>query len=326
MQYFNGLAEVPADFGPSVVTLGNFDGVHRGHQEVLSQLVLTAQKRDARAVAITFDPPPAQVHRPKSAPAQIMSLQDRLAIMAGTGLDAVLVLNYTLEFAQQSAEEFVRSTFVEALRAAVVVVGHDVRFGRDNAGDLSTMQELGEKYGFHVEVIKEFGDDRRCSSTWVREALQRGEVGTAAEVLGRPHHMRGEVVHGAARGRELGFPTANLAADASGFIPADGIYAGWLIDQAGVRWPAAISVGSNPTFEGVSRQVEAHVLDRPEEAVEEFDLYGQFVTVEFVERLRGMVAYTGPEALVEQMCKDVEQARALLSRDTRDGDTREFAS
>jgi riboflavin kinase/FMN adenylyltransferase len=189
------------------------------------------------------------------------------------------------------------------------------------------MQELGRKLGFEVLVISEFGSegfplhgdahddggtDRRCSSTWVREALREGDVATAAAVLGRSHRMRGEVVHGAARGRDLGFPTANLAPNASGYIPADGIYAGWLVDQAGTRWPAAISVGSNPTFDGVSRQVEAHVIDRPEEAVEDFDLYGQTVVVEFVARLRGMVAYRGPEALVDQMRLDVVQAHNIL--------------
>lgn len=315
MQYFNGISEVPRGFGPSVVTLGNFDGVHRGHQEVLRNLVLDARKRGAKAVAITFDPHPAKVHRPETAPGQIMSLADRVATMAETGLDAVLVLHYTLDFAQQSAEEFVRSIFVDALNATAVVIGHDVRFGRDNTGDLSTMQQLGGAFGFDVEVISEFGTDRRCSSTWVREALDRGDVRTAAGVLGRAHHMRGVVVHGAARGRELGFPTANLAPDSSGYIPADGIYAGWLVDGNGTRWPAAISVGSNPTFEGVSRQVEAHVIDRPEESVEDFNLYGQSVTVEFVEHLRGMVAYTGPEALIEQMCKDVVQAREVLQED-----------
>lgn len=315
MQYFNGISDVPTGFGPSVVTLGNFDGVHRGHLEVLRNLVSDARKRGAKAVAITFDPHPAKVHRPDSAPGQIMSLADRVATMAATGLDAVLVLHYTLDFAQQSAEEFVQSTFVDALKATSVVIGHDVRFGRDNSGDLATMQQLGTKFSFDVEVIGEFGTERRCSSTWVREALDHGDVRTAAEVLGRAHHMRGTVVHGAARGRELGFPTANLAPDSSGYIPADGIYAGWLVDEAATRWPAAISVGSNPTFEGVSRQVEAHVIDRPEEAVEDFNLYGQSVTVEFVEHLRGMVAYTGPEALIEQMCKDVVQAREVLQAD-----------
>lgn len=327
---WNDLSEVPAGFGPSVVTIGNFDGVHRGHQQVLSQLIRTARLNQARAVAITFDPHPAQVHRPESAPELIMGLEDKLAALGELGLDAILVMKYSLELASLTPEEFVSSVLVDALKASHVVIGHDTRFGRGNSGDLDTMKELGAKLGFEVQVISEFGSegypvhrsegtdhdggssDRRCSSSWVREALRQGDVATAAAVLGRPHRMRGEVVHGAARGRDLGFPTANLSAAASGYVPADGIYAGWLVDQAGTRWPAAISVGSNPTFDGVSRQVEAHVIDRPDEAVEDFDLYGQSVVVEFVARLRGMVAYRGPEALVEQMRLDVVQAHGLL--------------
>lgn len=324
---WNDPSEVPADFGPSVVTFGNFDGVHRGHQQVLSQLIRIARLNHAKAVAITFDPHPAQVHRPESAPELIMGLEDKLVALGELGLDAVLVMKYSLELASLTAEEFVANILVGSLKASHVVIGHDARFGRGNSGDLDTMQELGKKLGFEVLVISEFGSegfplhgdvhdggskDRRCSSTWVREALREGDVATAAAVLGRPHRMRGEVVHGAARGRDLGFPTANLASDSSGYIPADGIYAGWLVDQAGTRWPAAISVGSNPTFDGVSRQVEAHVIDRPEEAVEDFDLYGQTVVVEFVARLRGMVAYRGPEALVDQMRLDVVQAHNIL--------------
>ena len=323
---WNDPSEVPADFGPSVVTFGNFDGVHRGHQQVLSQLIRTARLNHARAVAITFDPHPAQVHRPESAPELIMGLEDKLVALAEVGLDAVLVMKYSLELASLTPEEFVSWVLVDALKASHVVIGHDARFGRGNSGDLDTMRELGRKLGFEVQVISEFGSegypvhqgrdggerDRRCSSTWVREALREGDVSTAAAVLGRPHRMRGRVVHGAARGRDLGFPTANLSSDATGYIPADGIYAGWLVDQAGTRWPAAISVGSNPTFDGVSRQVEAHVIDRPEEAVEDFDLYDQTVVVEFVARLRGMVAYRGPEALIEQMRLDVVQAHDIL--------------
>ena len=320
---WNDPSDVPADFGPSVVTFGNFDGVHRGHQQVLSQLVRSARLSRAKAVAITFDPHPAVIHRPESAPELIMGLDDKLEALGELGLDAILVVKYSLDLASLTAAEFVEQYLVDCLHASHVVIGHDARFGRGNSGDLDTMKELGEKFGFEVQVISEFGSegyplhdddgtDRRCSSTWVREALQVGDVATAASVLGRPHRMRGEVVHGAARGRALGFPTANLSSDASGLIPADGIYAGWLVDQAGKRWPAAISVGSNPTFDGVSRQVEAHVIDRPREAVEDFDLYGQTVIVEFVQRLRGMVAYRGPEALVEQMRLDVAQAHDLL--------------
>ncbi|MFC9354318.1 bifunctional riboflavin kinase/FAD synthetase [Arthrobacter sp. NPDC057013] len=322
---WNDPTEVPEDFGPSVVTIGNFDGVHRGHQQVLSQLIRTARLNNAKSVAVTFDPHPALVHRPESAPELIMGLEDKLQALGELGLDAILVMKYSLELASLTPDEFVGSVLVDSLHASHVVIGHDTRFGKGNSGDLNTMQELGEKFGFEVLVISEFGSegfplhddggtDRRCSSTWVREALREGDVGTAGAVLGRAHRMRGEVVHGAARGRDLGFPTANLSSDASGLIPADGIYAGWLVDEAGTRWPAAISVGSNPTFDGVSRQVEAHVIDRPEERIEDFDLYGQTVVVEFVARLRGMVAYRGPEALVEQMRQDVLQTHDILLR------------
>lgn len=322
---WNDPTEVPRDFGPTVVTIGNFDGVHRGHQHVLAQVTQTARRHNIPAVAVTFDPHPAQVHRPESAPELIMGLQDKLEALGSTGLDAVLVMKYTLDLAAMTPLEFVRDVLVEGLHAEHVVVGHDLRFGAGNGGDVGTMQELGEKLGFSVQVVNEYGAggfplhhdgdaDRRCSSTWVREALSQGDVVTAAAVLGRPHRMRGEVVHGAARGRDLGFPTANLSHDSTGYVPADGIYAGWLIDESGTRWPAAISVGSNPTFDGVSRQVEAHVIDRPREAVEDFDLYGQTVAVEFTRRLRGMVAYQGPEALVEQMNLDVAQAHELLVR------------
>ncbi|AUZ86923.1 bifunctional riboflavin kinase/FAD synthetase [Arthrobacter sp. TmT3-37] len=324
MFYWRDLDSVPPDFGPAVLTLGNFDGVHRGHQRVLQQVVEAARERNASAVVVSFDPHPAQVHRPDAAPELIMGLADRVETLAETGIDALLMMHYTLDLAANSPEEFVERVFVRALKAKAVVIGHDVRFGRGNSGDLGTMRELGRKLGFEVLVIDDFGaslpldatdadGDRRCSSTWVREALEAGDVGTATRVLGRNHRMRGEVVHGAARGRELGYPTANLAASSQGFIPADGIYAGWLVDEAGTRWPAAISVGSNPTFDGVDRQVEAHVINRPPERVQDFDLYGQSIVVEFVERLRGQVAYTGPEALIEQMKLDVDRARGLLS-------------
>lgn len=344
MYYWNDLAEVPTDFGPSVVTIGNFDGVHRGHQRVLGELIAAARSRDAAAVAVTFDPHPARVHRPGSAPDLIMGLPDRLDTLSDTGLDATLVMNYTPELASNTPEDFVSRVFVEALGAVAVVIGHDVRWGKDNSGDLATMRRLGAELGFEVLVIDEYGATvadagptreadagagpspsveidadaaaRRCSSTWVREALSGGDVATAADVLGRPHRMRGEVVYGSARGRELGFPTANLAPESTGYIPADGIYAGRLVDDAGTRWPAAISVGSNPTFDGVSRQVEAHVIDRPDESVEAFNLYGRTVVVEFIARLRGMVAYTGPDALVEQMRRDVAQTRRVLGIDT----------
>ncbi|WOO97859.1 bifunctional riboflavin kinase/FAD synthetase [Micrococcus terreus] len=312
MHYWDGLAAVPQDLGPTVVTIGNFDGVHRGHRHVLDQVVAAARSRELTSVAITFDPHPAVVHRPLERHESITAFGEKSRLLADTGLDGLVVLHYTLEFAQATPEEFVRSVIVDALHAAVVVVGHDVRFGRHNSGDFATMQRLGAEYGFEVIAVEDFGEDRRCSSTWIRDALRAGDVAEAAQVLGRNHQVHGDVVHGFARGRELGFPTANLSDEVQGMVPADGVYAGWLHDESGRRWPAAVSVGSNPTFEGVARVVEAHVIDRPQEQVEDFDLYGQQVAVEFVQRLRGMVAFEGIAKLIEQMDDDVARTRQIL--------------
>ncbi|MEV0571987.1 bifunctional riboflavin kinase/FAD synthetase [Micrococcus luteus] len=319
MRVWNSLDEVPTDLPRTVVTLGNFDGVHRGHREVLRRVVELARARGALAVAVTFTPHPRAVHQPEVPHVEIISPEQRVVLLEEAGLDAVLLQRYTLEFADQSPEEFVRGMLVHGLHAAVVVVGHDVRFGRGNTGDVAEMVRLGAHYGFEVEAVEEFPaehgaePERRCSSTWVREALAAGDVAQAAAVLGRHHVLTGEVVHGFARGRELGFPTANLETDVQGMIPADGVYAGWVHDAHGGVWPAAISIGSNPTFEDVSRVVEAHVIDRHDERVEDFDLYGQHIEVEFVARLRGMVAYEGVEKLVAQITQDVDEARAILA-------------
>ncbi|WP_313818423.1 bifunctional riboflavin kinase/FAD synthetase [Citricoccus sp.] len=313
MHYWDGLAAVPENPAPSVVTIGNFDGVHRGHLQVLDQVVSAARGSGATSVAITFDPHPRVVHRPNDLQEAITGYEEKARLIEQAGIDAMLVIHYTLEFAQQSPEEFVRNVIVDAVNATAVVVGRDVRFGYRNSGDFATMVELGRSYGFDVIDVADFGEDRRCSSTWIRESLREGNVREAAGVLGRHHRVHGEVVHGFARGRELGFPTANLSDEVQGMIPADGVYAGWLVDEARRRWPVAISIGSNPTFEGVSRVVEAHVIDRPQEQVEDFDLYGQFVTVEFVDRLRGMVAFEGIPKLVEQMTQDVDRTREVLA-------------
>ncbi|MEN0127898.1 MAG: bifunctional riboflavin kinase/FAD synthetase [Brevundimonas sp.] len=325
MHLWRDLADVPDGFGPSVVTIGNFDGVHRGHAGVLQRMCLDAAAVGASAVAVTFTPHPLLVHRPETAPPLLTGDTDRLELLEATGLDAILLLPYSLEFARQSPEEFVRRYLVEGLGARVVVVGRDVRFGWENAGDLGTMIELGRAYGFSVEVIEdvvpaESADPgspedqaadplrRRWSSTWVRELLEAGDVVQAARVLGRPHRLRGEVVHGDARGRELGFPTANLGPDAEGMVPADGVYAGWLRRADGTVLPAAVSIGTNPTFDGVARRVEAYVLDRTD-----LDLYGEQVVLELVERLRPTLRFDGIEPLVTQMHADVDRVREVLA-------------
>ena len=312
MQHWYGIEQVPSDLTGSVVTIGNFDGVHLGHRAVLAQVVATARDLGVPAVALTFDPHPAQVHRPESAPALLTGLADRLDLIAETGIDATLVVAYTPEFAAQDPEEFVRRYLVQALAVRAVVVGQDVRFGAGNAGDRGTMTELGRRWGFQVRIAEDAGSQgsRRWSSTWVRELLAAGDCAAATGVLGRPHRMRGKVVPGEARGRLLGFPTANLASTATGTIPADGVYAGWLlrtVDGAEERMPAAISIGTNPTFDGHVRQVEAHVLGRTD-----LDLYGQDVAVEFVRRLRPTLRFDGIESLVTQMREDVLEAADVL--------------
>ncbi|HCX85187.1 MAG TPA: bifunctional riboflavin kinase/FAD synthetase [Micrococcales bacterium] len=312
MQVWQGLGQVPPGTGPSVVTIGNFDGVHAGHREVLARVVSEARARGALAVAMTFDPHPAVVHRPHEAPPQLTGLADKLTLLAETGLDAVLVVAYTADFAAQPAERFVRRYLVDTLRPVLVVVGHDVRFGAGNAGDRATMAQLGDRFGFEVDVLEDVLDpdeQRRWSSTWARDLLAQGDVEELAELLGRPHHMRGAVVHGEARGRQLGFPTANLDPASAGAVPADGVYAGWLVRDggAGDRLPAAISVGTNPTFDGETRQVEAHVIGRTD-----LDLYGEEVVVEFVALLRPTLRFEGIDPLVAQMHADCARALAIL--------------
>lgn len=316
MERWNDLGDVPAGFGPSVVTLGNFDGVHAGHRAVLGEVVTRARAADARAVAITFDPHPLQVLHPDRAPGLITSLRQRLELMAATGLDAVLVMEFTRELATWSPEEFVERVMVRALGASVVVVGRDTRFGHRNSGDVDTLRGLGSRLGFDVEVlgdrVPESGE-RRWSSSWVRELLHAGEVADAAEVLARPHRLTGVVVHGDHRGRELGFPTANLAMPVEGLVPADGVYAGWMLrdtlseNHPDRLLPAAVSIGTNPTFDGVVRRVEAYVLDRTD-----LNLYDERVSLELVSRLRATERFDSVDALVHQMHADVEACRRVL--------------
>lgn len=315
MKVYSDLADVPQSFGPSAVAIGKFDGVHAGHLAILSQLdrLAKAHPKPLERVAVTFDRHPKSVLDPKTAPRELMGIDQKIEMLQQAGLDACFVLTFTPEFAATEPEEFVAQVLVNALHASIVLVGDDFRFGRGGTGDVGLLRELGSKHGFsvvvHDEVVRA---SQRASSTRVRELLAEGDIPAAAEVLGHAPSVRGVVVHGAKRGRELGFPTANLTPELSGFIPSDGVYAGWLIDQ-GVRYPAAISVGNNPTFEGVpAQQVEAHVLDRT------IDLYDHVVDVEFTERLRGQKAYDSLQALVDQIKCDVDQVRSMLVRASAD--------
>lgn len=316
MIVFRDPAEVPAGFGPSVVAIGKFDGVHSGHRAVIDRARVAAMDDGARVVAVTFDRNPLALLRPDRCPEPLVSVDQKIALLAEAGVDAVLVLRFDEELAALAPEEFAQRILVDALHAVCVMVGVDFRFGRGGAGDPAFLTTFGETHGFTVDVVGDVqGGGRRVSSTWVREMLAAGQVEDAARLLGRPHAVRAEVVHGLKRGRELGYPTANLSTDAEGFIPADGVYAGWLIDEGtdagrvrATRYPAAVSVGTNPTFDDVPRrQVEAYVLDETG-----LDLYGHTVQVQFTARIRGMVRFEGIEALIERMDADVAEVRAAL--------------
>lgn len=301
------LEQVPEGYGPSVVTIGVFDGVHRGHQVVVSRAVELAREKQARAVVVTFHPHPQSVVRPDSALPLLSLPRHRAPLLGALGADAVLVLPFTRELSNRSPEEFV-ALLCDRLHPVAMVVGEDFRFGHKAAGDVATLTELGGRYGFGVEAVTPQGEgDQRFSSSGARQALLDGDVDTAAMVLGRPFAVSGPVVEGAHRGRELGFPTANLDCPPGLVVPADGVYAGWLVRADGARLPAAVSVGDNPMFEGDSRRVEAYCLDR-----DDLEMYGEWVRVEFVRLLRGQVRLDSLDALVEQMKTDVDQAREVL--------------
>ena len=313
MEIFWGITEIPPVSHGTIVTLGNFDGVHTGHQAVLKAVAALAGEHQVHSVVLTFDPHPRSLHQPEQPLQLITSLQQRLERMADTGIDATVVEPYTWDFAELTPEEFVKEYFVDRLHARVVVVGKDMRFGKNNSGDLATVQRLGEKHGFDVVTIDEVGESAgigRFSSSDIRAYLVSGKVAEAKRALGVPHALRGEVVHGDARGRALGFPTANLGEEIHGLIPCDGVYAGWArFDQEDTRYPAAISVGTNPTFHGDMRRVEAHLVDIEFSTL---DVYGRTMTVEFSEFIRSQITYTDMDSLVEQMNQDVDRARDML--------------
>ena len=314
MYRWYGLDEVPADWDKSVVTIGVFDGVHRGHQSIVAHAAAIGAERGLPVVAITFDPHPDEVIRPGSHPPFLSSARRRAELLASLGADAVLVLPFTLGFSRLDPDEFVRTVLVERLHAAAVVVGEDFRFGHKAAGDVPLLVKLGEKYEFVAEGMPLLdADGKPISSTSIRRLLEAGEIAAAAAVLGRPHRVEGVVVRGHQRGRALGFPTANLETPPHTAIPADGVYAGWLTTLAedgsdGERWPAAISIGTNPTFGEGERTVEAYALDR-----EDLDLYGVHAAIDFAERLRGTLRFDSVDALVAQMRRDVDQARDLTT-------------
>lgn len=303
-----GAADVPRD-AACVVTIGNFDGVHQGHRLVLAHTREDAARRGVATVAVTFHPHPLEVLAPAHAPQRLTSIERRIELLREAGADEVYVLAFDRDMAAWSPEEFVTRVVVDQLRAVNVVVGDNFRFGHKAQGDVTYLREAGERLGFAVDDRSLLGDGEAYSSTRVRHLIAERRLAEAAEVLGRPVEVTGVVVGGDRRGRELGFPTANVPVDEAFAVPPDGVYAGHLVRASGERLPAAVSVGTNPTFDGTERRVESYVLDR-----DDLDLYGETVRVELVALVREMERFDGVDALVARMHEDVARTRELLSR------------
>lgn len=298
-----------------VAIIGNFDGVHGGHRALIRRAREYAGDGPGdRVVAVTFDRHPAAVLRPDQAPAALATASRRSALLLEAGADEVVVLRFTPELASLTPEEFARLLREDpSIAADAVIVGHNFRFGVKAAGDTSTLTSLGRDLGFAVEVVPLVsgeipGDTEGAwSSTRIRASIAAGEMEAAAAMLGRPHRLEGTVVRGDQRGRELGYPTANVEVVAGLAIPPDGVYAGWLV-VAGEPMPAAVSIGTNPQFSGSERRVEAYAIGR-----DDLDIYGDSVAVDLVARLRGQEVFASVEDLVEQMGRDVAAAQAVLT-------------
>jgi riboflavin kinase/FMN adenylyltransferase len=295
-----------------VVTIGVFDGVHRGHQRIIDHAVSVAGELGLASVVVTFDPHPSEVVRPGSHPAVLTEPGRKAELIEALGVDVLCVIPFTREFSRLPAETFIHDVLVEHLHARVVVVGENFRFGHRAAGDVALLERLGRTFGFTVQgapLVSSVPADTVVSSTYIRSCVDAGDVAAAAVALGRPHRLEGVVVRGDGRGQKLGFPTANLITTAHAAVPADGIYAARLVRRRGNGQQvlrAAVSIGTNPTFSGRERRVEAYVLDF------DGDLYGERLALDFVGRLREMRSYDTVEGLVGQIERDVADVRVAL--------------
>lgn len=295
------------DLGPTAVTIGKFDGIHRGHQALISELKACADEHKLKTVLVTFDRHPDALLNPSRVKWPLIGPKQKAALVSEAGLDALLTLTFDDALAQQPAEEFVQETLVDGLSAKIVIVGKDFRFGAGGAGDVSLLHELGQQLGFEVRVIPSATEEGlKVSTSAIRELLDLGDVAQAAQLLGRVHTTVGVIEHGLKIGRTIGFPTANMSREAEGYLPLDGVYAGWLVAD-GVRYPAAHSVGINETFQAVPRLVESHVLDR-----KDLDLYDKTVTLEYVDFVRPSAKFDGVDSLVAEINRDLDKIRNIL--------------
>jgi riboflavin kinase/FMN adenylyltransferase len=307
MRVVRSLERARGLFERPIVTIGNFDGVHRGHQVILKQVREDAAQRSVPAVALTFEPHPVAVLRPDKAPRLLMTLHDRLAALGVCGMDATVLQRFTRSFAEIEADDFIQRFLVDILDAQKLVVGHDLNFGRGRKGNVELLVEAGGRYGFGVEVIRPvLAEGMVVHSSVVREKVAEGDVGSAARLLGRPHVVRGRVVHGAGRGQKIGFATANLKPRPQ-LVPPDGVY----VTRARTgdrRIDGVTSIGSAPTFAGTESVIETHLFTPPE------DFYGRVMALEFYERLRDQQKFADAKALAAQIALDVDRAKQILAR------------
>lgn len=307
MEVLLGTDAAPTDTRPTVATVGMFDGVHLGHRVLFARVLNDAKAMDARAGVVTFDPHPLEILAPDKAPCMLTTIEQRLRLFEDAGFDVALVLPFNRELAALSPERFARAALVEELHVCKILVGEDFRFGHDRAGDVGTLRRIGTTDGFEAEAVGLVeGDEGKISSSDVRLLLRKGHVEAVTTLLGRPFRLAGTVIEGDKRGRDLGFPTANIGPHPRACLPGLGVYAGWWIFD-GKRLPAAINVGVRPTFKESDRPLcEVYVIDFSG------DLYGVEGEVEFVAFLRPEVRFESADALVAQMHKDVEDARTRL--------------
>lgn len=308
MKSISSLSQIPSDFESSAVTIGKFDGLHLGHQKLIGALRAAAKEHELTSVVVTFDRHPDALLNPEHSKLPLIGPQIKHSLIQETGVDILLTLPFDESLANLSPEEFVQQILVSALKAKIVLVGEDFRFGHKGRGDVHMLHDLGQQLGFEVRVISSAEiNGQKISTSKIREYLDAGNVKSAAEMLGRVHASVGVIEHGLKIGRSIGFPTANMARDCEGYLPLDGVYAGWLCVD-GQRHPAAHSVGINETFQAVPRLVESHVLDR-----NDIDLYDKVVTLEFIDFIRPAAKFNGVEDLVEEINRDLEKIRKILA-------------
>jgi len=306
MHVLTGTEGIPAELREAFITIGNFDGVHLGHRFIFQKLILEARKENRKALLVTFVPHPKMLLHPERRPFYLLTtIEEKIKLLEALGLDALILIPFTLEYAQTTAESFILDVLWKNLQVRKIFIGHDYSFGKDKRGNEDMLTAFGKKLGFDVAVINAVAvGDTVISSTRIRAAILEGDVKTAAMLLGRPYNVSGTVIEGKRRGAALGFPTANIKPNKE-LLPAKGVYAA-IVNLDGKRYNGALSIGLNPTFGDVQLSMEAHLMDFSG------DIYGKYVDVLFIERIREERKFPGPEMLSLQIKKDAEEARGIL--------------